>query len=151
MPPAHARQHLSSTATFAPYAAGFTSLQRERGCSFRTLPPPEAARVALQAFTPIVTMAALFIAALEVPSARLISAVTLIAIGTAIASYGEVNLSVLGVTFMFMSESFEATRLVMTQVLLVGLKFHPSAFSPPHGAELSCADVTIRCVVGAAA
>ena len=72
-------------------------------------------------------MAALFIAALEVPSARLISSVALIAIGTAIASYGEVNLSVLGVTFMFMSESFEATRLVMTQVLLVGLKFHPSA------------------------
>ena len=97
----------------------------------------------MQAFTPIVTMAALFIAALEVPNARLISAVTLIAIGTAIASYGEVNLSVLGVTFMFMSESFEATRLVMTQVLLVGLKFHPSA-SPLRTAQSSHVRMTIR-------
>ena len=80
----------------------------------------------LQAFTPIVTMIALFFAGLEVPNKRLISSVVLIALGTAIASYGEINLSILGVIFMLLSESFEATRLVMTQILLVGLKFHPS-------------------------
>lgn len=79
----------------------------------------------LKAFTPIVTMFALFAAGLETPTPRLISAVVLIAVGTAIASYGEINLSVIGVVFMFMSESFESTRLVMTQILLVGLKFHP--------------------------
>ena len=85
----------------------------------------------MKAFTPIVTMLALFIAGLEVPSNQLIMAVVFIAIGTAVASYGEINLSVLGVVFMLLSETFEATRLVMTQVLLVGLKFHPSEFLLP--------------------
>lgn len=80
----------------------------------------------LQAFTPIITMLALFVAGLETPGKRLILAVLLIAVGTAIASYGEVNLSWVGVACMMASETFEATRLVMTQILLVGLKFHPS-------------------------
>ncbi|KAL3152679.1 hypothetical protein ABBQ38_012274 [Trebouxia sp. C0009 RCD-2024] len=79
----------------------------------------------LKAFTPIATMVGLFVAGLETPTKRLILAVLLIAIGTAIASYGEVNLSWIGVACMMASETFEATRLVMTQILLVGLKFHP--------------------------
>lgn len=71
-------------------------------------------------------MVALFIAQLETPTARLVSSVLLIALGTAMASYGELNFSVIGVLFMFLSETFESIRLVMTQILLVGLKFHPS-------------------------
>ena len=76
-------------------------------------------------------MLALFVAGLETPGKRLILAVLLIATGTAIASYGEVKLSWVGVACMMASETFEATRLVMTQILLVGLKFHPGEQLPP--------------------
>ena len=76
-------------------------------------------------------MVALFCAQMETPTKRLISAVCVIAVGTAIASYGEVHLSTLGVIFMFSSEMFEAIRLVMTQMLLVGLKLHPSEYRDP--------------------
>ncbi|GAB4814468.1 hypothetical protein N2152v2_001514 [Parachlorella kessleri] len=79
----------------------------------------------LKAFTPIITMIALFAARLESPTRRLIVSVSFIALGTALASVGEVNLSTTGILIMFLSEAFEAIRLVMTQVLLVGLKFHP--------------------------
>jgi hypothetical protein len=79
-----------------------------------------------QAFTPIITMVSLFVARLETPSRRLILSVSFIALGTAIASAGEVNLSWTGVAIMLLSELFESVRLVMTQLLLTGLRFHPS-------------------------
>lgn len=70
-------------------------------------------------------MCALFIARLEDPSPQMILSVLLTAFGTAVAAYGEVNLSYLGLLCMFSSETTEAIRLVLTQSLLVGLKFHP--------------------------
>jgi hypothetical protein len=48
-----------------------------------------------------------------------------IAGGTALAAYGEVHNSVLGLVIMFGSEVLEATRLVMTQLLLAGHKMGP--------------------------
>jgi len=79
----------------------------------------------LKSFTPVITMLALFIAQLETPTKRLIWSVSVIAVGTSIASLGELNFSALGVLIMLSSETFEAVRLVMTQLLLTGLKFHP--------------------------
>lgn len=79
----------------------------------------------LKAFTPVITMITLFLAGMEVPSRRLVLSVLCIAAGTAMASLGQVNLSYVGLLFMLLSETTEALRLVMTQVLLTGLKFHP--------------------------
>ena len=70
-------------------------------------------------------MLALFLARLETPNSAMISSVLVIAAGTALSAYGEVNFDALGVFIMFISESAEAARLVMTQYLLVGLKMGP--------------------------
>lgn len=55
----------------------------------------------------------------------MIASVLITAGGTALAAYGEVHLKAIGLIFMFGSETFESIRLVMTQHLLTGLKFHP--------------------------
>lgn len=49
-----------------------------------------------QAFTPIITMLALFVARLETPTRRLIASVSFIALGTALASAGEVRRRLVG-------------------------------------------------------
>ncbi|KFM26452.1 putative sugar phosphate/phosphate translocator [Auxenochlorella protothecoides] len=79
----------------------------------------------LKAFTPVITMLAMFLAGLETPTRRLVAAVAGIAVGTAVAAAGEVRLDVLGVAIMMLSEVFEAVRLVLTQRLLQGMRFHP--------------------------
>ena len=71
-------------------------------------------------------MLSLFVARLETPSRRLVLSVSFIAVGTALASAGEVNLNLTGMFIMLLSELFESIRLVMTQLLLTGLRFHPS-------------------------
>lgn len=79
----------------------------------------------LKAFTPVITMVALFITRLETPTYKMVLSVLGIAGGTALAAYGEVHNSLLGLLIMFASEALEAIRLVMTQLLLTGHKMGP--------------------------
>ncbi len=71
-------------------------------------------------------MVALYVARMEKPNAKIISTVLIIALGMASASFGSVNLSVLGVVIMLAAELAEAVKLVLMQKLLVGFEFHPS-------------------------
>lgn len=75
---------------------------------------------------PAITMIGLFLAGLEMPTRRLIMSILLLAFGTLLSSVGEVNFSFAGLVIVLLALSADATRLVMTQLLLVGLKFHPS-------------------------
>jgi hypothetical protein len=61
----------------------------------------------------------------QTPTASLISSVIVIALGTAIAGYGELNISIIGIIIQVISETAEAGRLIMTQTLLQGSSFHP--------------------------
>jgi hypothetical protein len=79
----------------------------------------------LKAFAPVLTMLLLFAFKLEQCTARLVAAVMMIAVGVCMASYGEMALSLVGVVAMLVSVASEATRLVLTQHLLVGRNWHP--------------------------
>lgn len=79
----------------------------------------------LKCLTPVITMIALYLSKLEHPTQKMVASVVLIALGTAVASCGAVDASLLGMLIMLGAEVAEAVRLVMTQYLLVGKKFHP--------------------------
>lgn len=70
----------------------------------------------LKTGSPILTMCALALAGLEMPSVRLVAAVLLIAAGTAVTSLGELHFSWLGFFYMLLSQLADSARLVMTQV-----------------------------------
>ena len=104
-------------------------------------------------------MMALFIAGQETPTQQLMGAVFAIAAGTALASYGEINLNPMGLACMAAAEVSEATKVVLTQVVLVGQDFHPGewpflritgepsctlrAAASPH-----CSDAALHCCTG---
>eukprot|EP00798_Chlamydomonas_sp_ICE-L_P021077 gene21077-27958_t len=79
----------------------------------------------LKALCPVVTMLLLFVARLEKATSRLVATVVVISMGISMASFGELNLSVVGLVAMLTSVVSESIRLVMTQHLLVGRAFHP--------------------------
>ena len=77
----------------------------------------------LKAFTPVMTMTGLVIFGLENPSRGAILCVLVISLGTAIAGYGELNFSLLGVACMILAQMFEALKLIFTQMVLQRNKF----------------------------
>ena len=79
----------------------------------------------MKCLTPVITMIALYLSKLEHPTKKMVMSVVLIALGTCVASFGAVDASLLGMLIMIGAEVAESVRLVMTQYLLVGRKFHP--------------------------
>ncbi|EOD23124.1 hypothetical protein EMIHUDRAFT_447832 [Emiliania huxleyi CCMP1516] len=72
----------------------------------------------LSAFTPSVTLLLLYLTGVETPTARATQAVLMIGAGCALSSYGEGHFHPVGVLFRCAGILTEASRLVLTQLLL---------------------------------
>mmetsp|Transcript_8820 Transcript_8820/g.29088 ORF Transcript_8820/g.29088 Transcript_8820/m.29088 type:complete len:385 (-) Transcript_8820:139-1293(-) len=77
----------------------------------------------LKAFSPVILLLLLFATRLERPRALLVAAIVIISFGTGLSAHGEVHMSGFGVGLMFVSEAFEALKLVNMQLLLGDSKF----------------------------
>lgn len=79
----------------------------------------------LKAFSPAYMV--FFLAALQVerPSRRVIACVLGLSVCTAVASAGEVNFNIIGVSFMAAASCSDALRLVVAQKLLRNMKLQP--------------------------
>jgi drug/metabolite transporter (DMT)-like permease len=75
----------------------------------------------LKAATPVMTSVVCVAAGLDKPSTAVLVAVSVIALGTAVSSYGELAFSLTGFLFVLGGEFAEACRLAATQFLLSGL------------------------------
>ena len=77
----------------------------------------------LKASTPVIMMGMTFVLGMDTPRRDLILSVSLIALGTGIASFGALDFSLFGFVVMMASNIFECTRLLMQQRLLTDFKF----------------------------
>ncbi|KAG2449545.1 hypothetical protein HYH02_005687 [Chlamydomonas schloesseri] len=78
-----------------------------------------------RASMPVLTMIALWVTGMEFPTQQVVAAVSVVAVGSAIAAYGEIALTVFGGLLVIANLSMESARMVMTQFLLVGCNMHP--------------------------
>lgn len=79
----------------------------------------------LKAFNPVAILLISFAFKLQDPNARLMAIVAMISTGCALAAYGEVHFELFGFLCQCAAIAFEASRLVMIQILLHGLKMDP--------------------------
>ncbi|KAF9519313.1 hypothetical protein BS47DRAFT_1312510 [Hydnum rufescens UP504] len=79
----------------------------------------------LKAFTPVAILLISFAFRIQEPNRRLFFIVFLISCGVCLASYGEIAFDMTGFLIQAGAIAFEASRLVMIQVLLQGLKMDP--------------------------
>ncbi|KIJ36998.1 hypothetical protein M422DRAFT_34024 [Sphaerobolus stellatus SS14] len=79
----------------------------------------------LKAFTPVAILLISFAWKLQEPSKRLAVIVFTISGGVCLASYGEAHFDHFGFIVQAMAVAFEASRLVLIQVLLQGVKMDP--------------------------
>jgi len=79
----------------------------------------------LKAFTPVSILLISFAFRIQEPNRKLAVIVALISGGVCIASYGELHFNMFGFVVQAAAVVFEASRLVMIQVLLQGMKMDP--------------------------
>ncbi|KAG8949173.1 hypothetical protein FRC04_008971 [Tulasnella sp. 424] len=79
----------------------------------------------LKAFNPVAILLISFVFRIQEPNRRLLAIVCLISGGVSLASYGELRFDMFGFTIQALAVCFEASRLVMIQVLLHGMKMDP--------------------------
>ncbi|KAH9852239.1 TPT-domain-containing protein [Lenzites betulinus] len=79
----------------------------------------------LKAFTPVAILLISWTFRIQDPSKRLAVIVLMISLGVALASHGELRFNLVGFLTQAAAVGFEASRLVMIQILLHGLKMNP--------------------------
>ncbi|OWZ40611.1 hypothetical protein J009_03716, partial [Cryptococcus neoformans] len=79
----------------------------------------------LKAFNPVAILLISFAFKIQEPNGRLIIIVLLISCGCFLAAYGEVQFELVGFLCQCAALAFEASRLVMIQILLHGMKMDP--------------------------
>ncbi|GJJ11136.1 hypothetical protein Clacol_005367 [Clathrus columnatus] len=79
----------------------------------------------LKAFTPVAILLISFTFRIQDPSKRLFMIVFMISGGVSLASYGELKFNMKGFIIQALAVLFEASRLVMIQLLLHGIKMDP--------------------------
>ncbi|EJC99376.1 TPT-domain-containing protein [Fomitiporia mediterranea MF3/22] len=79
----------------------------------------------LKAFNPVAILLITWVFRLQEPSKKLACIVVMISSGVALASRGELHFDLTGFIIQAAAVAFEASRLVMIQVLLHGLKMDP--------------------------
>ena len=77
----------------------------------------------MKAFAPVITMAMMFSFGLEKPTCLLISSILVISVGTAVSGFGELHFSIIGIAVLLASETCEAIKLVIQQLVLDNMKF----------------------------
>ena len=100
----------------------------------------------LKAFTPVAVLIFSFFAGLEKTSCTEVYIVTIICVGVALTSVGEIYFSWLGFTFQSLAILAESTRLVLTNLLMKSLKLDPLS-SLYYVAPLCCLFIGVACLV----
>jgi len=72
----------------------------------------------LKALTPVYILLCLVLFKVEIPSKNVVMAVTILSLGTMIASIGELNFSWTGFVLQSLADLFEGSRLVLLQMIL---------------------------------
>ncbi|KIJ61892.1 hypothetical protein HYDPIDRAFT_95632 [Hydnomerulius pinastri MD-312] len=79
----------------------------------------------LKAFTPVAILLISWASRIQDPNRKLLVIVCMISSGVALASHGELHFNLTGFLIQAAAVAFEASRLVMIQLLLHGLKMDP--------------------------